>query len=77
MFNILGTRFFQSFIKNTLSENIPVIYLKGIQQDEMDSILESVYLNLAKFYEKKMNELLSFAKNVHGKVKVRKVEASS
>ena len=59
---------FQRMIKSNLSENIPVIYLKGIQQEEMDSILESIYLNLAKFYEKKMNEFLHFARNIHSKV---------
>ena len=42
----------------------PVIYLRGIQHSEMESILEFIYLGQAKFYEERMNELLLVAKNI-------------
>ena len=43
----------------------PVIYLRGIQHSEMESILEFIYLGQAKFYEERMNELLLVAKNLN------------
>ena len=43
----------------------PVIYLRGIQHSEMESILEFIYLGQAKFDEERMNELLLVAKNLN------------
>ena len=42
----------------------PVIYLRGIQHSEMESILQFIYLGEAKFYEERMNEFLTVAKNL-------------
>ena len=61
--------------KNMGTLKNPVLYLKGIKQQEMDSILESVYLDLAKYHEERMKEFLSMAKSFHTKVKA--VETSS
>ena len=48
---------------NTNNDN-PVIYLRGIQHSEMESILQFIYLGEAKFYEERMNEFLTVAKNL-------------
>ena len=42
----------------------PVIYLRGIQYPEIESILQFMYLGEAKFYEERMNEFLSVVKNL-------------
>ena len=42
----------------------PVIYLRGIQHSEMESLLQFIYLGEAKFYEERMNEFLNVAKNL-------------
>ena len=42
----------------------PVIYLRGIQYSEMESILQFIYLGEAKFYEERMNEFFNVAKNL-------------
>ena len=54
---------FKSII-NDLSHNTSVIYLRGIQHQEMESILEFMYLGVATFYQERMNEFLSAAKNL-------------
>ena len=41
-----------------------VIYLRGIHHQEMESILEFMYLGVATLYEERMNEFLSVAKNL-------------
>ena len=42
----------------------PVIYLKGIQYSEMDSILQFIYLGEAKLSEERMSEFLIVSKNL-------------
>ena len=42
----------------------PVIYLRGIQHSEMESILQFIYLGEAKFHEERINEFLTVAKNL-------------
>ena len=54
---------FKSIINN-LSQNCSVIYLRGIQHQEMESILEFMYLGVATFYQERMNEFLDAAKNL-------------
>ena len=51
---------FKSIINN-LPQNSSVIYLRGIQHQEMESILEFMYLGVATFYQERMNEFLNFA----------------
>ena len=54
---------FQSIIHD-LPPNSSVIYLRGIQHQEMESILEFMYLGVATFYQERMNEFLNVAKNL-------------
>ena len=54
---------FKSII-NELPQNSSVIYLRGIQHQEMKSILEFIYLGAATFYQERMNEFLNVAKNL-------------
>ena len=42
----------------------PVIYLRGIQHSEIESILRFIYLGEANLYEERMNEFLSVSKNL-------------
>ena len=42
----------------------PFIYLRGIQSDEVESILQFIYLGKATFYHERMNEFLNVAKNL-------------
>ena len=44
---------FKSIINN-LPPNNSVIYLRGIQHQEMESILEFMYLGVATFYQERM-----------------------
>ena len=41
-----------------------VIYLRGIQHPEMESVLQFIYFGEAKFYEERINEFLMVAKNL-------------
>ena len=41
-----------------------IIYLRGIQHSEMESILQFIYLGQATFYEERMNEVLAVAKSL-------------
>ena len=54
---------FKSII-NDLSHNTSVIYLRGIQHQEMESILEFMYLGVATFHRERTNEFLNVAKNL-------------
>ena len=40
----------------------PVIFLRGVQHQELESILQFMYLGEATFYEERMNEFLNVAK---------------
>ena len=40
----------------------PVIFLRGVQHQELESILQFLYLGEATFYEERMNEFLNVAK---------------
>ena len=42
----------------------PLIYLRGIQSFEIESILQFIYLGEAKFYQDRMNEFINVAKNL-------------
>ena len=42
----------------------PVIYLRGIQHFEMESIMQFMYLGEAKFYEERMSEFLMVSKDL-------------
>jgi len=64
---------FKSII-NDLPQNSSVIYLRGIQHQEMESILEFMYLGVATFYQERMNEFLNVAKNLEVKEISKEVE---
>merc|ERR1712126_174757 len=64
---------FKSII-NDLPQNSSVIYLRGIQHQEMESILEFMYLGVATFYQEKSNEFLNAAKNLEVKEISKDVE---
>ena len=63
---------FKSIIKD-LPQN-SVIYLRGIHHQEMESILEFMYLGVATFYQERMNEFLNVAKNLEIKEICKDVE---
>merc|ERR1739838_51440 len=44
--------------------NSPIMYLRGIQYSEMESIMQFVYLGEATFYEERMDEFLAVAKSL-------------
>ena len=52
---------FKSIISDNLSS--PIIYLRGIQSYEIESILQFIYLGQATFYQERMNEFLNVAKS--------------
>ena len=41
-----------------------IMYLRGIQYSEMESIMQFIYLGEATFYEERMNEFLAVAKSL-------------
>ena len=61
-------------IIDSLPLNSSVIYLRGIQHQEMESILEFMYLGVATFYQERMNEFLNVAKNLEIKEISKDVE---
>ena len=52
------------FSKLTVTILNPVIYLRGIQHSEMESIMQFIYLGEAKFNEERMSEFLMVSKNL-------------
>ena len=42
----------------------PIIYLRGIQHSEMESIMQFIYFGETRFYKEKMGEILMVAKNL-------------
>ena len=42
----------------------PIVYLRGIQFSELESIMQFIYLGEATFYEERMDEFLSVAKSL-------------
>ena len=55
---------FKEILQINTNNNHPVIYLRGIQHTEIESILQFIYLGEAKCYEERMNEFLTVAKNL-------------
>ena len=54
---------FQDILKKD-RHSTPIMYLRGIQYSEMESILQFIYLGEATFYEERMNEFLAVAKSL-------------
>ena len=55
---------FKEILQINTNNNHPVIYLRGIQHPEIESILQFIYLGEAKFYEERTKEFLSVVKNL-------------
>ena len=55
-----------SVFKNILSTNVtsPFIYLRGIAKDEMEAILQFMYLGEAAFHQDRLNEFMNVAKEL-------------
>ena len=54
---------FKDFLKKEKNSNT-IMYLRGIQHSEMESIMQFLYLGEATFYEERMNEFLAVAKSL-------------
>ena len=63
--NILGacSSVFKDLLKKEKNSNT-IMYLRGIQFSEMESILQFIYLGEATFYEERMNEFMMVAKSL-------------
>ena len=57
---------FKKIIDNNPSQH-PLIYLRGIQSYEMESILQFMYLGEGKFYHERMGEFIKVAKDLEVK----------
>ena len=54
---------FKGIISDTFLSS-PIIYLRGIQSFEIESILQFIYLGEATFYQERMNEFINVAKSL-------------
>ena len=57
---------FKKIIDNNRSQH-PLIYLRGIQSYEMESILQFMYLGEGRFYSERMGEFIKVAKDLEVK----------
>ena len=55
---------FKSILQFDSNNMNPVIYLRGVQHSEMESIMQFVFLGEARFYEERMSEFLTVSKNL-------------
>ena len=55
--------FFKDILKKERTSN-QIIYLRGVQSSEMESIMQFIYLGEAIFYEERMDEFLAVAKSL-------------
>ena len=67
---------FKKIIDNNPSQH-PLIYLRGIQSYEMESILQFMYLGEGKFYYERMGEFIKVAKDLEVKEISKGVEISN
>ena len=54
---------FKDILKKEKNVN-PIMYLRGVQYFEMESIMQFIYLGEATFYEERMDEFLAVAKSL-------------
>ena len=64
--NILSacSQVFKSILQIDSNNSNPVIYLRGIQHSEIQSIMQFIYLGEARFYEERMSEFITISKNL-------------
>merc|ERR1711949_120249 len=55
---------FKNILQMDTTSSHPIIYLRGIQYSEIESILQFIYMGEAKLHEERMNEFLSVSKNL-------------
>ena len=55
---------FKSILQIDSKNANPVIYLRGIQHSEMESIMQFIYLGEARFHEERISEFLTVSKNL-------------
>ena len=55
---------FKSIFQLDSSNANPVIYLRGIQHSEIESIMQFIYFGEARLYEQRMSEFLMVSKNL-------------
>ena len=55
---------FKNILQLDSSNANPVIYLRGIQSSDMESIMQFIYQGEARFYEEGMSEFLKVSKNL-------------
>ena len=55
---------FKYILKKEKNFYNPIVYLRGIQFSEMESILQFIYLGEATFYKERMDEFLAVAKSL-------------
>ena len=67
---------FKDILLMSTQSNHPVIYLRGIQYSEIESILQFMYLGEAKFYEERMNKFLCAVKDLEIKELCKGVESN-
>ena len=64
---------FENILEN-INSSESVVYLRGINHQEMESVLQFMYLGEATFYHDRMNEFLSVAKTLEIKELSKDVE---
>ena len=64
--NILSacSQVFKNILQMDFDKTNPVIYLRGIQHAEMESILQFIYLGNTRIHEERMNEFFMVSKNL-------------
>ena len=55
---------FKSILQIDSNNSNPVIYLRGMQHSEIESIMQFIYLGETRFYEERMSEFLTVSKNL-------------
>ena len=68
---------FKNILQIDTQNNHPVIYLRGIKYQDMESILQFIYLGKVTFYQERMNEFLFVANNLEIKELTKNVEEVS
>ena len=64
---------FKSIISDTFLTS-PIIYLRGIQSFEIESMLQFIYLGEATFYQERMNEFINVARSLEIKEISKKID---
>ena len=55
---------FKSILQIDSKYDNPIIFLRGIQYSEMESIMQFIYLGEARFFEERLSEFLTVSKNL-------------